>query len=143
MSLGLVIEILVAMLLIVTIVYCVILNNKLRSLKSDESTLRETIAELMDASDAAERAIGELREMAAECDDTLGARLRRAGDLKVELDQVVEDGQEIVRRLSLITSTARGARREEADSSSIAEAAAAAAARLSDYGRAARKQATA
>lgn len=142
MALGMVIESLVAILLIVTIVYCVILNHKLQSLKSDESTLRETIAELMDASDAAERAIGELREIAAECDETLGARLRRAGDLKVELDTMIEDGQEIVRRLSLITAAARGGRSEDTASASIAEAAAVTAARLAELGRG-RKQAAA
>jgi hypothetical protein len=143
MSLGIVIETLVATLLLVTIAYCVILNSKLKSLKSDESTLRETIAELMDASDAAERAIGELRQITAECDETLGARLRRAGDLRGELDRMIDEGQEIVRRLGLITAAARGGRSEGADGASIAEAAAVTAARLSEYGRGARKQAVA
>jgi hypothetical protein len=142
MALGFVIELLVASLLVVTIVYCVILNRKLKSLKSDESTLRETIAELMDASDAAERAIGELRQIAAECDETLGARLRRAGDLRTELDQMIDEGQEIVRRLSLITAAARGGR-VDGEGPSIAEAAAVTAARLSEYNRENRKQAVA
>jgi hypothetical protein len=142
MALGFVIELLVASLLVVTIVYCVILNRKLKSLKSDESTLRETIAELMDASDAAERAIGELRQIAAECDETLGARLRRAGDLRTELDQMIDEGQEIVRRLSLITAAARGGR-VDGEGPSIAEAAAVTAARLSEYSRENRKQAVA
>jgi methyl-accepting chemotaxis protein len=143
MSLGFLIELLVAALLVVTIVYCVILNTKLKSLKSDESTLRETIAELMDASDAAERAIGELRQIAAECDETLGARLRRAGDLRGELDQMIDEGQDIVRRLSLITAAARGGRVEDGDGPSLTEAAAVTAARLSEYGRGTRKQAIA
>jgi ABC-type transporter Mla subunit MlaD len=135
MALGMVIESLVAVLLVVTIVYCVILNQKLRSLKSDESTLRDTIAELMDASDAAERAIGELREIASEADETLGARLRRAGDLRSELDKMIDEGQEIVRRLSMITAAARGGRAADVDTRSIAEAAAVTAARLAELGR--------
>jgi hypothetical protein len=139
MALGFVIELLVASLLVVTIVYCVILNGKLRSLKSDESTLRETIAELMDASDAAERAIGELRQIAAECDETLGARLRRAGDLRGELDQMIDEGQDIVRRLSLITAAARG-ERVNPHAPTVAEAAAVTAARLAEYNRESRKQ---
>ncbi len=143
MALGMIIESLVAILLIVTIAYCVILNQKLQSLKSDESTLRDTIAELMDASDAAERAIGELREIAAEADETLGARLRRAGDLRSELDRMIDDGQEIVRRLSLIASAARGAQGADVDTKSIAEAAAVTAARLAEMGRPSGKQAAA
>lgn len=142
MALGFIIELLVASLLVVTIVYCVVLNGKLKSLKSDESTLRETIAELMDASDSAERAIGELRQIAAECDETLGARLRRAGDLRSELDQMIDEGQDIVRRLSLITAAARGGR-VDAGGPSVAEAAAVTAARLTEYSREARKQAVA
>lgn len=143
MALGMIIELLVAILLIVTIAYCVILNQKLQSLKSDEFTLRDTIAELMDASDAAERAIGELREIAAEADETLGARLRRAGDLRSELDRMIDDGQEIVRRLSLIASAARGAQGADVDTKSIAEAAAVTAARLAEMGRPSGKQAAA
>jgi hypothetical protein len=93
----------------------------------------------MDASDAAERAIGELRQIAAECDETLGARLRRAGDLRGELDQMIDEGQDIVRRLSLITAAARGGR-VDPHAPTVAEAAAVTAARLAEYNREARKQ---
>ena len=41
---GFMIESLVAVLLMLTIAYCVILNNRLKRLKADEQSLKATIA---------------------------------------------------------------------------------------------------
>ncbi len=57
-SLGIVIESLVAVLLMLTIGYCALLNNRLKRLKADEHSLKATIAELITATEIAERAIG-------------------------------------------------------------------------------------
>jgi hypothetical protein len=61
-SLGLAIESLVAVLLMLTIGYCMLLNSRLKRLKADESSLKATIAELITATEIAERAIGGQRE---------------------------------------------------------------------------------
>ena len=50
------IESLVAILLLVTIGYCVILNARLKRLKADEQALKATISELITATEIAERA---------------------------------------------------------------------------------------
>ena len=57
---GLIIEILVAILLAMTVGYCMTLNRRLKLLKSDEHSLRATISELVTATEIAERAIGGL-----------------------------------------------------------------------------------
>ncbi len=62
---GLIIEGLVAILLMVTIGYCMILNNRLKRLKADERALTATIAELITATEMAERAVAGLRNTAA------------------------------------------------------------------------------
>ena len=54
---GMIIEILVAILLVLTIGYCMRLNRRLKLLKSDEHSLRATISELVTATEIAERAI--------------------------------------------------------------------------------------
>ena len=54
------VESMVSVLLLLTILYCVRLNKQLRLLKADEQTLRATIAELITATEIAERAIGGL-----------------------------------------------------------------------------------
>ena len=53
---GLVIESLVAILLGLTIGYCIVLNKRLARMRSDESAMRGTIGELITATEFAERA---------------------------------------------------------------------------------------
>jgi len=48
-------------LLMVTIGYCMLLNKRLKRLKADEHSLKATIAELITATEIAERAIGGLK----------------------------------------------------------------------------------
>ena len=59
-GIGVIINGLVAILLVLTIGYCMRLNRRLMLLKSDEHSLRATIAELVTATDMAERAIAGL-----------------------------------------------------------------------------------
>jgi hypothetical protein len=56
-SFGLTIEILVALLLMLTIYYCFTLNRRLDRLRADEHSLKGTIAELITATEIAERAV--------------------------------------------------------------------------------------
>ena len=75
---GLMIEGLVAVLLLVTIGYCVVLNGRLKRLKADEQALKATISELITATEIAGRAVAGLKATAQEADRTLGERLRAA-----------------------------------------------------------------
>ena len=61
-GIALVIESLVAVLLALTIGYCWLLNRRLLKLRSDESALKATIAELVTATDIAGRAISGLKQ---------------------------------------------------------------------------------
>ena len=54
---GLMIESLVALLLLLTIGYCIALNRRLKRLRADEQSLKATIAELITATEIAERAV--------------------------------------------------------------------------------------
>ncbi len=76
MSFALMIESLVAILLLVTIGYCVILNARLKRLKADEQALKATISELITATEIAGRAVAGLKATAQDADRTLGDRLR-------------------------------------------------------------------
>ena len=67
---GIMIESLVAILLLLTILYCVRLNKQLRLLKADES-LRATISELITATEIAERAITGLKSTMREGEQIL------------------------------------------------------------------------
>ena len=86
-ALGLLIESMVALLLLLTIGYCTVLNQRLKRLRTDEGSLRTMIGELVAATEKAERAIGGLRQTVQESDHTLGDRMRAAERLVAALDQ--------------------------------------------------------
>ena len=107
MSFGLVIEILVAMLLMLTIGYCYTLNRRLERLRANEQSLKGTIAELITATEIAERAVSQLKHAAQENDATLGERVRAAERCCVELDRQVSAGDVVLTRLSRVVVAAR------------------------------------
>jgi hypothetical protein len=108
---GLVIECLVAVLLLLTIGYCVILNRRLARLRADEGSFRETIAELVSATDSAERAIAGLKMTVRDCDDTLGERLRASEAVREDLGQELSRGEQLLSRIARIVVVAQEARR--------------------------------
>ena len=75
-GLGLMIESLVAVLLLLTIGFCLVLNRRLKKLKADEQALKGTISELITATEIAERAIAGLKMTVRDCDQNLGDRLK-------------------------------------------------------------------
>ena len=99
---GMMIEALVAVLLLLTIGYCAMLNWRLKKLKADEQTLKATIAELITATEIAERAIAGLKVTVHECDQTLGQRLRNADSMSIEMARQIIRGDEIVAKLAQI-----------------------------------------
>jgi hypothetical protein len=106
-GMGLIIEALVAILLMFTIAYCMMLNRRLKLLRADEDALRCTIAELVTATEIAERAIAGLKITARECDLGLGERLARAERLCADLDRRLVAGQDAAGQLSQIAVAAR------------------------------------
>lgn len=109
--LGLLIESLVAVLLTLTIGYCMILNRRLKRLRADESSLRATIAELVSATQIAERAIDGLQTTVRDCDATLGERLRNAEKMAADLSRDLRRGDEIISRIHRIAVAAKASER--------------------------------
>jgi len=106
-SLGIAIESLVALLLMLTIGYCMLLNARLKRLKADENSLKATIAELITATEIAERAIGGLKHTVRDVNENLGSQLTAAGQMSLQLKKQLAEGDNVVRRLSKIASAAR------------------------------------
>jgi hypothetical protein len=108
-NLGVMIEGLVAILLMLTVSYCMLLNRRLKLLKADEMALRATISELITATEIAERAIAGLKITVHECDIGLGERLNRAEAVSADLDRKLTVGKDVLSRLSQIAAAARPA----------------------------------
>jgi len=131
---GMMIETLVAILLMLTVGYCMLLNRRLKLLKADEHSLRATISELVTATEIAERAIAGLKVTVHECDVGLGQRLNRGEAMMSELDRRLTVGKDVLHRLSQIAIAARPQQPEPAepnnDARSVANAVEAFAERL-------------
>jgi chromosome segregation ATPase len=137
-SLGIAIESLVAILLMLTIGYCTLLNRRLKRLKADEHSLKATIAELITATEIAERAIGGLKHTVRDVNENLGDQLTSAAQMSKQLKAQLAEGENVVRRLSRIAIAARPAPEPEsaAPTVSAAKAVAAAARAFSERRRA-------
>ena len=106
-SLGVAIESLVAILLMLTIGYCMLLNKRLKRLKADEQTLKATIGELITATEIAERAIGGLKHTVRDVNENLGSQLASAAEMSELLKKQLGECDNVVRRLSKIAVAAR------------------------------------
>jgi hypothetical protein len=136
-SFGVAIESLVAILLMLTIGYCMLLNSRLKRLKADEHSLKATIAELITATEIAERAIGGLKLTVRDVNENLGDQLQAAGQMSQQLKMQLAESDNVLRRLSRIAIAARPAAEPEpaAPRISAANAIAAAAQAFSDRRR--------
>jgi Domain of unknown function (DUF6468) len=113
-SLGMAIETLVAVLLMLTIGYCILLNKRLTRLKADEHSLKAVIAELITATEIAERAIGGLKLAVRDVNENLGNQLAAATQMSDQLYRQLGEADNVVRRLSKIAIAARPATHPEA-----------------------------
>jgi hypothetical protein len=107
MSLGMLVETLVAVLLATTIGYCIVLNQRLKRLHGDRDQLRKMVADLVSATTLANAAIQELKATAQEAEIGLETRLGEAERFGIELANHVTAGQQIMDKIARITSVAR------------------------------------
>jgi len=107
LPLGLFVEGAVAILLALTIGYCVLLNQRLKRLHQDKDAMAKMVADLVSATNLANQAIKELKGTAVEADLTLSARMEEAERFGVELANHVTAGTVLMERIAKITSVAR------------------------------------
>jgi hypothetical protein len=99
---GLTIESMVAILLLLTILYCARLNKQIGQLKADERMMKTTVADLLAATEKAERAISGLKTTVNEADKSLGVRLREAEGYCASLGDSLRAGEDLLSRLRKI-----------------------------------------
>jgi len=107
---GVFVESAVSVLLVVTIGYCVVLNERLKRLHADRSALALMVTDLIRATDLANAAVKELQATAVEADAAHGARIEEAERFGIELANHVAAGQLVMERIAKITAVAQSAR---------------------------------
>jgi hypothetical protein len=106
-GLGVVVEASVAVLLAVTIGYCMILNRRLKRLHADRDTLQRMVGDLVQATALANAAVGELKTTALEADTRLSQRLEEAAAFEQRLGEGVTNGTQLIEKIARITAAAR------------------------------------
>ncbi|MBT6096680.1 MAG: hypothetical protein HOH04_17480 [Rhodospirillaceae bacterium] len=103
MQISLMLDILVAVLLVVTIGYAVVLNKRLSSLRKDKDELARLAQGFVETTAKAEVGIGELRSMT----EILQERIGRAESLRDDLVFLMERGNSTADRLEGVVRDAR------------------------------------
>ena len=121
---GFLIESMVAILLLFTILYCVRLSRQLRLLRADEQSLRATIAELITATEIAERAIGGLKTTMRDSEQHLAGRLADADRVSQQFEERLTAGRDLLAKIARITGASKPTELTEApDAREVAAAA--------------------
>ena len=102
-SLGLVIEGMVAILLIATIFYCIIVNAKLTRLRGDQSDLKAVIGELHQTTINAEAAVTNLRSTIHEAETGLEHQIDSARLFASELDDKIKGAENAIGKMNVIS----------------------------------------
>ena len=121
-SYGLIIEGLVAVLLMLTIGYCMLLNRRLTRLRNDEHSFKDTIAELISSTESAERAIAGLKMTVRESEEILAKRLRDSELTCADLQRELKRGEGVLSRIIRITEAANDTRPQEHEIAAVTEA---------------------
>jgi hypothetical protein len=101
-SLGLIVEGLVALLLLASIVYSLILNRKLDRLRADQSGMVKLIGELNKATFKADNAIKGLGLTVRQAEGELARRIETGSGLAAELADRLEKAQNVMSQISAI-----------------------------------------
>jgi len=92
------IELMLTVLLAITLVYCIVLERRLATLRKGQDGLKATFAELNTALLAAATSIRALKTSAAEAAEQLDDRLSKARALSDELALITSSGERIADR---------------------------------------------
>ena len=102
-------DLLVGILLVATIVSSVRLSRRITRMKTDEAAMRSVVAELVSATDGADRAVAGLRATLAECDRDLAERIELARRQTDDLRRAMEAGDKVMGSLERVFDTTRRA----------------------------------
>ncbi len=107
MPVGLILESLVAVLLVVTIGYCFILNRRLAALRHGQNDMHNVVRSLNETTDKARISMESLRRNTKSIADELGEKIKSGRAIADELGMIVESGNNIANRLTDARSSRR------------------------------------
>ncbi len=106
-QIGLLIDVLGAVLLVVVIVYAIRLNRSLSSLKANKAELDTLIQTFTQSTNRAEASVARLKSSAAETATTLQENVSKAQELRDDLAFMTDRGEELANRLEAAIKASR------------------------------------
>ncbi|HCR86152.1 MAG TPA: hypothetical protein DIV86_05685 [Alphaproteobacteria bacterium] len=117
MSIGVILNIVIGILLVVTIIYCFILSRRIANFNSSKNDLSKFLNEFGKSIAQAEKNIMELKEMGTQADENLKSQIKKAKFLANDLSFLTEKGENVAETLdSKITMSRDIYRKFAADS---------------------------
>ena len=113
-TIGLAVELSLCGLLVVTLVYCILLERRLAAVRKGQEGLKSTIGELNTAITNAGASMRALKAAASGAADTLDDRLARARAIIDELSLLTASGERIAERFDRASEVGTTARRAPA-----------------------------
>lgn len=114
MTLSMVVEIVVAVLLVVTLSISLVLNRRLGNLRANQEEMRRLIVEFDKALARARQGLGELKTTSAAADAAHEERMKEARTLRDELGFMIETADRLADRLAGEAAGSRNQRQERA-----------------------------
>ncbi|PJI43448.1 DUF6468 domain-containing protein [Ferrovibrio sp.] len=112
MTLALMVEIVVAVLLLVTLAISLVLNRRLGNLRANQDEMRRLIGDFDKALTKARQGLTELKTASATADTAHEERMKQAKILRDELGFMIETGDRLADRLAGEASGNRAARQD-------------------------------
>ncbi|MBL6954474.1 MAG: hypothetical protein ISR50_17685 [Alphaproteobacteria bacterium] len=98
-GMGLWLDGLVAILLVVTVGYCLILNRRLTALRANQTEMRQLLSEFTEATRQAEISVSHLKNTSDHISSSLGERMTDARALADELGSITQSAGRLADRI--------------------------------------------
>lgn len=125
MSVGVILNIIIGILLIITIIYCFILSRRIANFNSSKNELSKFLEDFSRSIIRAEKNIAELKEMGNQADENLKGQIKKAKFLANDLSFLTEKGETVAETLDSKISMSRDIYRKFAADSVIMQSPAA------------------
>ncbi len=107
-DLSMAINLLVAVLLVITIGYCIILNKKLKAMRSAQDEMQQLIGTFNAAADKARSSVDQLKKTGDEIGLSLEREIDRAKAMRDDLALITDTAEHLASRIEQAVDASRG-----------------------------------
>ena len=118
-NVDVILNLVIALLLVITIIFCLNLSRKISAFNSNKTDLAKFLLEFNDSIKKAEGNINLLKEMGSNVDENLKSQIKRARFLANDLSFLAEKGENVAQNLETKLSISRDVSKKIATENSV------------------------